>query len=38
MLLLNDLDGSEADETVRFGLNGTSYETSPGPEDSQVCF
>jgi hypothetical protein len=25
-LLLDDLDGSEADETVRFGLDGASYE------------
>jgi hypothetical protein len=26
ILLLDDLDGSEADETVQFGLDGTSYE------------
>ena len=25
-LLLDDLDGSDADETVRFGLDGASYE------------
>lgn len=24
--LIDDLDGSEAEETVRFGLDGTSYE------------
>ncbi len=26
IVLVDDLDGSEADETVRFGLDGTSYE------------
>lgn len=26
IILVDDLDGSEADETVRFGLDGTSYE------------
>ncbi|MCU1688677.1 MAG: hypothetical protein JWN61_2699 [Pseudonocardiales bacterium] len=26
VLLLDDLDGSEADQTVRFGLDGSSYE------------
>src|SRR5690349_9515143 len=25
-LLLDDIDGSDADETVRFGLDGASYE------------
>ncbi len=25
VVLIDDLDGSEADETVRFGLDGTSY-------------
>ena len=26
IILVDDLDGAEADETVRFGLDGTSYE------------
>ena len=26
VVLVDDLDGSEADETVRFALDGTSYE------------
>lgn len=26
VLLLDDLDGAEADQTVRFGLDGSSYE------------
>jgi hypothetical protein len=26
VLLLDDLDGTEADQTVRFGLDGSSYE------------
>jgi hypothetical protein len=26
IILVDDLDGSEADETLRFGLDGTSYE------------
>jgi hypothetical protein len=26
VLLLDDLDGTEADQTVRFGLDGASYE------------
>lgn len=26
IILIDDIDGSEADETVRFGLDGTNYE------------
>ena len=27
--LIDDVDGGTADETVRFGLDGTSYEIDP---------
>jgi hypothetical protein len=31
-LLIDDLDGSEADGTVRFGLDGAEYETDLNAE------
>jgi hypothetical protein len=29
-LLVDDIDGSEAEGTVRFGLDGAEYEIDPG--------
>jgi hypothetical protein len=43
-LLVDDLDGSEADGTVRFGLDGTSYEIDLNAEharqlrDALTCY
>ena len=34
-LLVDDLDGSEADGTVRFGLDGTEYEIELNTEHAQ---
>ena len=35
-LLIDDLDGSEAEGTVRFGLDGTEYEIDLNAEHAQV--
>jgi hypothetical protein len=35
-LLLDDLDGSEAEGTVRFGLDGTEYEIDLNAEHAQA--
>jgi Lsr2 len=34
-LLVDDLDGSEADDTVRFGLDGTDYEIDLNAKHAQ---
>ena len=34
-LLIDDLDGSQADSTVRFGLDGTDYEIDLNAEHAQ---
>ena len=34
-LFIDDLDGSEADGTVRFGLDGTDYEIDLNTEHAQ---
>jgi nucleoid-associated protein Lsr2 len=36
MLFIDDLDGSEADGTVRFGLDGTEYEIDLNAEHAQA--
>ena len=36
VLLLDDLDGSAADGTVRFGLDGTEYEIDLNAEHAQA--
>ena len=36
VLLIDDLDGSEADGTVRFGLDGTEYEIDLNAEHAQA--
>src|ERR1700749_4932231 len=36
ILLIDDLDGSEADGTVRFGLDGTDYEIDLNAEHAQA--
>ena len=36
ILLIDDLDGSEADGTVRFGLDGTEYEIDLNAEHAQA--
>jgi Lsr2 len=36
ILLIDDLDGSEADGTVRFGLDGTEYEIDVSAENAQA--
>ena len=35
-LFIDDLDGSEADSTVRFGLDGTDYEIDLSTEHAQA--
>src|ERR1700761_3710442 len=35
-LLIDDLDGSEADGTIRFGLDGTEYEIDLNAEHAQA--
>ena len=35
-LLIDDLDGSEAECTVRFGLDGTDYEIDLNAEHAQA--
>ena len=35
-LIVDDLDGSEAEGTVRFGLDGTEYEMDLNAEHAQV--
>ena len=35
-LFIDDLDGSEADGTVRFGLDGTEYEIDLNAEHAQA--
>ena len=35
-LFIDDLDGSEADSTVRFGLDGTDYEIDLNAEHAQA--
>jgi hypothetical protein len=35
VLLIDDLDGSEAEATVRFGLDGTEYEIDLNAEHAQ---
>lgn len=35
-LLIDDLDGSEAECTVRFGLDGTNYEIDLNAEHAQA--
>jgi hypothetical protein len=36
VLLIDDLDGSEADGTVRFGLDGTEYEIDLNAEHARA--
>jgi hypothetical protein len=36
ILLIDDLDGSEAEGTVRFGLDGTDYEIDLNAEHAQA--
>ncbi len=36
MLFIDDLDGGEADGTVRFGLDGTEYEIDLNAEHAQA--
>ena len=36
VLLIDDLDGSEADGTVRFALDGTEYEIDLNAEHAQA--
>jgi hypothetical protein len=36
ILLIDDFDGSEADGTVRFGLDGTEYEIDLNAEHAQA--
>ena len=36
VILEDDIDGSPADETVRFALNGTSYEIDLSSENAQA--
>ncbi|MDP9821615.1 histone-like nucleoid-structuring protein Lsr2 [Nocardioides massiliensis] len=35
IILVDDIDGSEADETVRFGLDGTNYEIDLNAQHAQ---
>lgn len=36
IILVDDVDGGEADETVRFGLDGTSYEIDLSRKNAQA--
>jgi hypothetical protein len=36
VILEDDIDGSPADETVQFALNGTSYEIDLSSENAQA--
>jgi hypothetical protein len=36
ILFIDDLDGSEAEDTVRFGLDGTEYEIDLNAEHAQA--
>lgn len=36
IILVDDLDGSEAEETVTFGLDGNVYEIDLAPENAEV--
>ena len=39
-LFVDDIDGSDADGTIRFGLDGTDYEIDLNAENAQalVCY